>query len=49
MVNSVLKGYQFIQLILSYLPAWVQAFVFLVFACFIVSAVIGVIKFLIGG
>lgn len=48
-VQSVQKGYEFLQIIISYLPAPISAFVNLVFVIVGISELVGAIKFIFGG
>lgn len=48
-VQSVQKGYEFLQIIISYLPAPISAFVNLVLVVLGVSQLVAAIKFIFGG
>lgn len=48
-VQSLQKGYEFIQLLISYMPQPVSALVNLVLVVLGVAQMVGVIKFIFGG
>lgn len=49
LVQSVAKGYQMIQLLVSSLPLPFQALISLVFAAFAINFLVSVIKWFLGG
>lgn len=49
MVQSVLKGYQMLQLIIFYLPITIQAFFSLVMAFIVIGSLVSVIKWFLRG
>lgn len=49
MVQSVLKGYQMLQMIISALPITIQAFFYTVFALIVIGSMVDIIKYFLRG
>lgn len=49
MVQSVIKGYEMIQLILSYMPVTIQALFQLVLAFVVIGSLVSVIRYFLRG